>query len=131
MRLRLPHPTAPHWLGIGLGITGFHPRCWFGMQKHPNDMEQQSRERREYDIRPWSSHSDENHVTPRMIKRGKIHRHRLGVSEQKWRSQNQQECWQQDRPKWVDVLQWIESYPPETIGGGTEECTHHQCSVVQ
>jgi hypothetical protein len=52
-----------------------------------------------------------------MIERGKIHRHWLGVSEQKWRSQNQQECWQQDRPKWVDVLQWIESNPPETVGG--------------
>jgi hypothetical protein len=96
-------------------------------------MEQQSRQRCEYDVRPGSGHSDENHVTPRMIERGKIHRHRLGVSEQKWRSQNQQERWQQDRPKRIDVLQWIEGYPPETIGGVVTQAMSNEavCRFVQ
>ena len=61
--------------------------------------------------------SNEHHVAPRIPQRIKIDRHRLGVSEQKWSAQKQQDCRHQDRADRVDVLERVDGHSPQAKRG--------------
>lgn len=88
------------------------------------------RERRsgcEHEVRHWSGHSNKSHVSSGVAECAKIDRHGLGVSEQKWGSQKQQQCRQQDRAEEVDVLQRIERHPPQSIRRVVAQSMGNKC----
>jgi hypothetical protein len=78
-------------------------------------METEGGENSERNIHGRPGGSDQDHVASRVAEGSKIDRHRLGITEQERHAQQQQEARQQDRSKWVDVLEGIEadaSKPP-------------------
>ncbi len=90
-----------------------------GHRRHvSNQVESCGRDDGKQKVHARARRGHQDHVATRIAECAKVHRHRLGISEQERRTSQQQQRGQQNGSEWIDMLERIEAdaaQPPSSI----------------